>query len=591
MEKILKKLKTPIEIVKIIAKYEPVYFAFSVPQIIIRVALTFLAVYFPKLIIDHLTNSQQYISVISTISLYIILLLVLTVINCILENNSALHASVFAAKLKKKVGYNAMHLELKDIEQPQMRDVIRLAGRAAELPGTMNILEGIISNIIAVLGLAWMILRLDSLFVVLVLITLAIKTVFVRIDYRHIKKSRILDAENNRIGDYLNGISFFNEGAEKEIRLNSLQDWYMRKVSGFRQTMLRIQYGNYKRSAVFNIIMAAVIGVQSFLVLWGLSKMYISSIISIADFTMYFSAVNTLSLQLSAISEKMGLYDRQALDLSEYEKLLSAVQTFFPTPNNANKSFSIPPNTEIIFHSVSFIYPNTDKEVLKNINITISDREKLVIVGANGSGKSTFIKLLCKFYRPTSGKITLNGIDIWDIPNDVYTQILSAVFQDFKNFSFTLKENIAMCENADEVAVKSAIDAVGLSECIENLPQKEDTYLNRLFSSEGIELSGGQAQKLAISRAIYKDSSIFILDEPTSNLDPKAESEIYSDLFNMVKEKTAIFISHRLAASSIADNIAVFQNGSIVEYGNHEYLLKQSGLYAEMFKKQAQHYN
>ena len=131
MEKILKKLKTPIEIVKIIAKYEPVYFAFSVPQIIIRVALTFLAVYFPKLIIDHLTNSQQYISVISTISLYIILLLVLTVINCILENNSALHASVFAAKLKKKVGYNAMHLELKDIEQPQMRDVIRLAGRAA----------------------------------------------------------------------------------------------------------------------------------------------------------------------------------------------------------------------------------------------------------------------------------------------------------------------------------------------------------------------------------------------------------------------------------------------------------------------------
>lgn len=590
MGNFIKKLKSPIEIVKIITKYEPRYFAFSIPQIMINVVLTLLAVYFPKLIIEQLTNRLPYSSIANTVLLYIMLLLALTVIDRVLANKRALYASTFAAKLKKTVGCNAMYLDLKDVEQPQMHDVIHLAGRAAELPNTMNIVERIIANAITVLSLSWMILRLDFLFVILVLITLVIKTVFVHVDYLYIKKSRILDAENNRIGDYLNGIAYFNEGAEKEIRLNSLQDWYMRKVSGFRQTMLRIQYGNYKRSAVFNIVMTIIIGVQSFLVLWGLSKMYITNTISIADFTMYFSAVTTLSLQLSSISEKIGMYDRQALDLSEYNKLLSAVQVFPRSSDPDDKKFFIPSKMEIVFHSVSFIYPNTDKEVLRNINITISDQEKLVIVGANGSGKSTFIKLLCKFYRPTSGKITLNGVDIWNIPNDAYSQILSAVFQDFKNFSFTIKENIAMSENADEASVKSAIAYLGLSEYIDNLPQKADTYLTRLFSTEGIELSGGQSQKLAIARAIYKNSPIFILDEPTANLDPKAESEIYTDLFDMAKEKTAIFISHRLAASSIADNIAVFQDGNIVEYGNHGYLLKQNGLYAEMLKKQAQHY-
>ena len=171
MGNFIKKLKSPIEIVKKITKYEPRYFAFSIPQIMINVVLTLLAVYFPKLIIEQLTNRLPYSSIANTVLLYIMLLLALTVIDRVLANKRALYASTFAAKLKKTVGCNAMYLDLKDVEQPQMHDVIHLAGRAAELPNTMNIVERIIANAITVLSLSWMILRLDFLFVILVLIT------------------------------------------------------------------------------------------------------------------------------------------------------------------------------------------------------------------------------------------------------------------------------------------------------------------------------------------------------------------------------------------------------------------------------------
>lgn len=482
-----------------------------------------------------------------------------------------------------------MHTELSAIEDPTTRDIIRLAGRAADLTSTMGTIEGIISDVIAILGLAWIVVRLDFLFILLVLLTLTAKAVFVRIEYHFAQKSRTLEAENNRNGDYLNYISYFNEGAEKEIRLNNLQNRFMQKVAKYRNTMLGIEYKEYKRSALSGILMAVLVGVQTFLLLWILSQRYIGGVISIADFTMYFSAVTMLSAQLSSVSDKIGRYNRQALDIAEYNKLLTAVKENY-SEESSDESVPASEETEIVFHDVSFAYPNTDKTVLNHINITISDREKLVIVGENGSGKSTFIKLLCKFYRPTAGKITLNGVDIWDIPNDSYFQTISAVFQDFKNFSFTVRENITMSESGDDKAVDKAVETTGLTECVEKLPNGLDTYLTRQFDTDGTELSGGQAQKLAIARAMYKGSPILVLDEPTANLDPKAESDIYMDLFSAANDKTTIFISHRLAASSVADKIAVFCEGKIIEYGTHDSLMAQNGSYSEMYRKQSREY-
>jgi ABC-type multidrug transport system fused ATPase/permease subunit len=188
--------------------------------------------------------------------------------------------------------------------------------------------------------------------------------------------------------------------------------------------------------------------------------------------------------------------------------------------NTVKPDFTLPDIIEFIFKDISFTYPNTDKQILDNVNIKISDKEKLVIVGMNGAGKSTFIKLLCKFYRPTSGIITLNGVDIWDISNDEYYKIISAVFQDFANLSFTFKENIFMNEDGDMEKIAEIINGVGLKERIDELPKGCDTYLTKSFDNDGIEFSGGQAQKIAIARAIYKDTPVLILDEPTANLDP-----------------------------------------------------------------------
>lgn len=211
-------------------------------------------------------------------------------------------------------------------------------------------------------------------------------------------------------------------------------------------------------------------------------------------------------------------------------------------------------------------------------------------MGASGAGKSTFVKLLCRFYHPTEGRITVGGVDIWEISGEAYAKVISAVFQDYVNFSFTLGENVTMCGSAPEDKTWFALTQAGLSERVRSLPKGLHTFLTRKFDRQGIELSGGEGQKLAIARALYKNTPIVILDEPTASLDPKAENEIYETFFRAAENRTSVFISHRLAASTKADRIAVFLEGRIKEYGTHGQLMEKGGLYADMFRKQGQAY-
>ena len=227
--------------------------------------------------------------------------------------------------------------------------------------------------------------------------------------------------------------------------------------------------------------------------------------------------------------------------------------------------------------------------MLKNISLKIPYGEKLSIVGKNGSGKSTFIKLICKFYKPTTGRITIGGIDIWDIDNEEYNKLISAVFQDYQIFPFTLAENITM-GNKSEVSVETILYDVGLEEALKKFQNKTQTYITRNFDRNGIELSGGESQKIAIGRAIYKDTPLLILDEPTASLDAKSEEEIYDRFYKISQDKTLIFISHRLASSTLADKIVVFSEGEIIEYGNHQELRNKNGIYNEMYITQKELY-
>ncbi|WP_225442445.1 ABC transporter ATP-binding protein [Paenibacillus lycopersici] len=246
---------------------------------------------------------------------------------------------------------------------------------------------------------------------------------------------------------------------------------------------------------------------------------------------------------------------------------------------------------EIEFRNVSFKYPGSEEYSLRNLSLKFRVGERLAVVGMNGSGKTTFIKLLCRLYDPTEGDILLNGINITKYQYAEYMSIFSVVFQDFKLFSFGLGQNVAATVDYDKASVEAAVTEAGFGERYGQLPDGTETYLYKDFEERGIELSGGEEQKLALARALYKDAPFIILDEPTAALDPVAEFEIYSKFNEIVGGKTAIYISHRLSSCRFCDNIAVFHEGALVQRGSHEALVADAdGKYHELWNAQAQYY-
>lgn len=224
------------------------------------------------------------------------------------------------------------------------------------------------------------------------------------------------------------------------------------------------------------------------------------------------------------------------------------------------------------------------------MNLKISCNEKLCIVGANGADKSTFVKLLTRLYEPTSGEILLNGVNINCYDYDEYQLLFASVFQECATYMFTIKENIILTKPYDEELFTRVCEESHISTLISKLKYKADTQIGKEIDPEGIAPSGGEEQRFAIARAYYKGGEIYILDEPTAALDPNAEYEIYTQFRNMIKDKSAILITHRLSAVQLADKVAVFDNGQVVEYGTHKELYAKGGIYTEMFDNQAEFY-
>ena len=246
---------------------------------------------------------------------------------------------------------------------------------------------------------------------------------------------------------------------------------------------------------------------------------------------------------------------------------------------------------EFEFKNVGFKYPKTSKYVLQNVNLKFKIGQRLAIVGMNGSGKTTLIKLLTRFYDPTDGEILLNGINIQKYDYNEYLDIFSVVFQDFKLFSFMLGQNISASMEYDEKRAEEALTKAGFEKALQKMPQGLKTYLYQDYEEDGIEISGGEAQKIAMARAIYKDSPFIILDEPTAALDPISEFEIYSKFDTIIGNKTAVYISHRLSSCKFCNEIAVFDEGKLVQHGSHDALLQdKEGKYHELWNAQAQYY-
>jgi len=280
----------------------------------------------------------------------------------------------------------------------------------------------------------------------------------------------------------------------------------------------------------------------------------------------------------------------------ENEQFLELYLEYFDIPNDMYQgSLAVEKRSDkkydIEFRNVSFKYAGSEGYALKNVNLSFNVGERLAVVGMNGSGKTTFIKLMCRLYDPTEGEIYMNDFNIRKYDYRQYLDLFSVVFQDYSLLALPLGNNVSSAATWDGEKAERCLREVGFGERYDNMPRGLETPIYKNFDDEGVNVSGGEAQKIALARALYKDAPFIILDEPTAALDPIAEAEIYAKFDEMVGDKTAIYISHRLSSCRFCDKIAVFDKGEIVQVGNHEELLAdENGKYYELWTAQAQYY-
>lgn len=310
--------------------------------------------------------------------------------------------------------------------------------------------------------------------------------------------------------------------------------------------------------------------------------------IGISSFTLYIGCVRNFAATFQNVMRVYTNMRQCSREVNDYRTF----NEFCDEEEYYGAEVEKSPEYEFRFENVSFCYPGAYTYALKNVSITINSRQKLAVVGLNGAGKTTFIKLLLGLYEPTEGRIYINGVDIKKYSRKSRYSLFSPVFQDMEYYAFSLAENVSMStrENTDMIKAERCLRDAGLSDKLDEWEKGLDTDLLKILHSDGVILSGGERQKLALARALYKDAPVVVLDEPTAALDAISESKIYENFNNMVLGKTAVYISHRLASTRFCDEIAMFDSGEIIEYGTHDELLKRNGKYAEMFEMQAHYY-
>lgn len=390
---------------------------------------------------------------------------------------------------------------------------------------------------------------------------------------------------NRRFGYFFGFLTRYKEG--KDIRLYQMQDMItegLRECNENNEKNSRIMMREVNRSNVGRRAINLVLQAACYLYV-GLKAM--AGLVSVGSVLQYVGAFGKFCDGIAGLLSVYVRVDVQSKYLALFEDFMELENKKYegtlPVEKRDDNKY------EIEFRDVSFRYPNSPEYVLSHVNATLRIGEKTAMVGPNGAGKTTFIKLLCRLYDPTEGEILLNGINIKLYDYREYMSLFSVVFQDFQLFAFSVAENVATSMEYDEKKITDCIGAAGLAERLAELPEGIRTNLYQLQEG-GVEVSGGEAQKLAIARALYKDAPFVVLDEPTSALDPVAEYDIYKRFDDLVQDKTAVYISHRMSSCRFCNNIFVFEEGKIVQKGSHDSLMKEDGLYSRLWNAQARYY-
>lgn len=372
-------------------------------------------------------------------------------------------------------------------------------------------------------------------------------------------------------------VRLFNQQSLLSETLNEI----FKKVSKLlsRQTILEARMNQWAEG--INVLISGMIYLL-------LGIMALKRVISVGSICLYAGCITNFLWHFQKWNQQVSLlkmntkYVKQYLDFMDIKN--KKYEGTLPVEKRDDDKFMIE------FENVSFHYPGSEKNVLENFSIRFNIGERLAVVGRNGSGKTTFIKLLCRLYDPTEGRILLNGIDIKKYDYKEYLSLFSVVFQDFQIPAFTLGQAVAASQEYDGEHVNDAVKKAGLSSLAARMPYGNETYLTKEFDKTGVNISGGEAQKLAIARALYHDTPFVILDEPTAALDPIAEYEVYAKFDELIGTKTAVYISHRLSSCQFCNDILVIDDGKAVQRGSHEKLIDEEGLYAKLWKIQAKYY-
>ncbi|MCR4897176.1 MAG: ABC transporter ATP-binding protein/permease [Lachnospiraceae bacterium] len=491
-------------------------------------------------------------------------------------------------KNRKFMTQRFQNLEDKDVMDCYQKAGNATSGNEQGVEGMMRTTERFLTNLsVVVAGLV--IMGTLSLPVVLGMAAIAVLQSLIQNHTNKVCKKKIWDplATWWRKDNYM-AFTFTDFSAAKDIRMYGLKTFLMNKYKALGEERLAAAKENELRwwvcGQIGNLLWAASqVGLYAWLIYCVVQKD-----LSVGNFTLYLgSAATFFSYMVSVLGN--------ITDLLAKSREVDDFRSFMDIDADLREgSDPVPPcdNYEFTFEDVWFKYPNAEEYAIKGLNLTVKAGEKLAVVGQNGAGKSTFIKLLLRLYEPTKGRILLNGIDVSTFDRRDYYRLFSPAFQDVCLFAFPLSNNVSMTitdATDKERALKSLQDA-GMEEKVAELAKGIDTEVLKVVYDDGVDFSGGEKQKIALARALYKDAPVIVLDEPTAALDALAESRLYREFDRLVSGKTAIYISHRLSSTQFCDHVAMFRDAELAEYGTHESLLEKGGAYSEMFQVQAQYY-
>jgi len=496
----------------------------------------------------------------------------------------------FGSRMFKK----ALHTDYQNVELQQNLKIMNKAARSlnGNGSGAEELMSQTLNILVVALGIGsygTMILLIDWKILIAILAMFVSNVFFQTHAIKYADKHREEGSEIWRKRNYIMDKSM-NISAGKDIRIYALKGWFHKLLNEFtkewhnyeRKTSLRWYFGTLS-DVTFNFI-------RDFLAYTILIQRVLSGQIDIATFTLYIGLVAAFSNWIYSLSNSISCIRRSSHELNDFYDFMNLPERKQPEGKEIKLCAKTAP--EITFKNVGFTYNGAEKPTLYNLDFTIQPGEKIALVGNNGAGKTTIVKLLTGLYENTEGQILVNGTPMQELSLESYQDNISVLFQDTNPMAFTIKENVSSCEESkiDIAKVYDALAKAGLKEKVESLKNKENTFLTQNLDDEGILLSGGETQKMLLAKAIYKDGNFLILDEPTSALDPLAESKIYEEYNSMAADKTAVFISHRLASTKFCDKIMFLENGKIAEFGTHDELMKLNGKYKEMFDIQSQYY-